>query len=278
MTAPDGTGTTVDPTAGGSGPGTAGAAELRTGPRYWVSCYPRMVAWQFATLRLYLPVLAVVQVLAGVGFVLGIGLFFPGEVPHRSAVYVSTGVPVINLYLLGLVLLPQVIGQQRLAKTYDFTQSLPVPRSVGFAAWYTMTLLVGAPAVVATLAAAALRYDPGFAVSLAVVPAAALVCLTATAVGQAMAHAVAEPMVVQVLTQILNFLAIGFAPVCMPPEQLPDWLVTVNRWLPFDAMAVVMRSALVEQPVAGVARACLVLAAWTAACLALAGWAVGRRG
>jgi len=63
---------------------------------------------------------------AGAGLVVGFSLFMPDVVPDRTVLYVSTGVPVFNLYLLGLVVMPQVTGEQRMADTYDFVQSLPV--------------------------------------------------------------------------------------------------------------------------------------------------------
>jgi ABC-2 type transport system permease protein len=253
-------------------------AVTRSGPGYWLDSYRVMVRWQFAYLRMYLPVMAAVEILAGVGFVLGFGLFFPGRVPPPAAMYIATGIPVINLYLLGLILLPQIVGQQKTAGTYDFVQSLPVPRPVGFAAWYAMTLLIGLPGMAATLLVAGLRFDVHFAVSAAVVPATVLVSLTATAIGFALGHGVPQPMVTQVLTQVLNFFVIGFAPVCFPPSQLPSWLAALNRVLPFESMAVVMRGALLGAPVGGVPHAYLLLSAWSCGCLLIAAWAVGRRG
>jgi ABC-2 type transport system permease protein len=250
----------------------------RSGPGYWCGSYLHMVHWQLATLRRHLPALAITQLLAGVGLVLGLGLFFSGPVPAQSVLYISTGVPVINLYMLGLVMLPQMVGYQRLAQTYDFVQSLPIPRSVDFAAWYTVTILTGAPAMVATLVAARLRYGVDLAVSPMVVVATALVCLASTAIGYAMGHAIAVPMLAMLLTQIFNFFVIGFAPVAIPPEQLPRWLTSANQWLPFESMGVVMRSSLVDSPVIDVGRAYLVLGVWTCGCLGVAAWAVGRRG
>ena len=155
-------------------------------------------------MRLYVPLMAAVQVLAGLGLVLGFGLFFAGPVPPRSALFVSTGVTVINLYLIGLVMVPQLVGEQKLAKTYDFLQSMPVPRAVAFLAWWSVTLMVGAPAMVASLVTAAIRYHQSFSVSLAIVPAVVLVSLTAIAIGYALGNAVSQPMVVDRKSTRLN--------------------------------------------------------------------------
>jgi len=237
-----------------------------------------MLRWQLASFRLLLPVTAVVQILAGVGFVLGCGLFFPGSVPQRSVLYLSTGVTVINLYILGLVMCPQIVGQQKMAKTYEYIQSIPVPRSVAFLAWYTLTVMVGTPAMVISLTAASIRYHESFAVSPLVVFAVLLVSLCSLAVGYALGNAISQPMVTQVLTQVLNFFVIGFAPVCIPPEQLPGWLQTLNQFLPFESMAIVMRSALTTGGGENVPGAYAVLAVWTLACLSIAGWSVVKRG
>lgn len=257
---------------------SARPASVRSGPTYWLGSYLTMVRWQVASLRLFLPVLAAIQILAGVGFVLGFGLFFPGPVPARSALYLSTGVTVVNLYLLGLVVFPQVVVQQKLAQTYDFVQSLPVPRAVAFAAVYTVTLGAGVPAMVVSLFVAVHRYDIGLAVSPSVIPATLLVSVTSTAVGYALGHAIAMPMITQMATQVLNLFAIGFSPVLVPSDQLPHWLATLNRGLPFESMATVMRSALSTDQSGGVLGAYALLGAWSCACLLVAAGAVGRRG
>jgi ABC-2 type transport system permease protein len=237
-----------------------------------------MARWELAGLRMFLPLVAVVQVLLGVGLVLGFGLFMPEAVPARTVLYVSTGTPVFNLYLLGLVVMPQTTSQQRIADTYDFLQSLPVPRMVGLTTWLTVTLVAGVPGMVASLVTARLRYGFRPDVSASVVAAVLLTALTATVIGSAMAHAVPHPMVTLVLTQVLNFVALGFAPIAFPADQLPGWLATVNHVLPFESMGVTMRAALSAGPVDGVGRAYLVLAGWSVACAGLAGWALRRRG
>jgi ABC-2 type transport system permease protein len=249
----------------------------RLGPLNWLRSYVAMTRWQLANLRLLLPVLASIEILAGVGFVVGFGLFFPGTAPPRSVLYLSTGVPVITLYIVGLVFVPQAVGQQKLAQTYDFLQSLPVPRSTGFMAWYTMNLLAGTAGMAASLLAASLRYQAPLHVSAAVIPATMLICLTSTAIGYAMGHAIAVPMLSIVLSQVLNFFALGFSPMAFPADQLPTWLAEVNRGLPFGAMGTVMRAALTTGPVDGVVDAYLLLGVWSTAFVLLAAVAVTRR-
>ena len=118
-----------------------GAAALRSGPSYWWQSYRMMVRWELTNLRLLLPVTAMVQIISGGGFVLGVGLFF-SDIPDRAALFVSTGVLVITLVLVGLVMGPQLIAQQKQNQTYDFMWSLPVPRITAAAAWVTMNMVI----------------------------------------------------------------------------------------------------------------------------------------
>lgn len=247
------------------------------GPATWPAAYRAMARWQLASLRLFLPLIVVVQVLIGAGIVLGFGLFLPPPISTRTAEYLCAGVPVFNLYMLGLILLPQTVGQHRIAGTYDYMQSVPIPRTVTLASWWTVALVGGVPGVLAALVAARLRFGFHPHPSPDVVAAVLLVSLTATAMGAANAHAVRQPMIAMIGTQILNFIPIGFAPVALPADQLPHWLVSVNRVLPFESMGVVMRAGLSASPVDGVARGYLMLALWSAGCLAVALWAMGRR-
>jgi ABC-2 type transport system permease protein len=76
---------------------------VERGARHWWHDYGVMVRWHLASLRMWLVTLTVVQLLAGVGFVLGISLFF-AHIPTTAALFVSTGVPVINLLTVGLIL------------------------------------------------------------------------------------------------------------------------------------------------------------------------------
>jgi ABC-2 type transport system permease protein len=253
-------------------------AAPRRGTLYLGRSYAAMLRWHFASMRTLAPLIMLVQILAGVGLVLSFGLFFPTRIPISAALYVSTGAPVINLYLIGLILGPQVVAQQRLAHSYDWVQSMPVPHAIAALSWYTVTLALGLPGMIVSLVVAALHYPIQLTVSPAVVPAVLLICATATLTGYAMAHAIAQPMITMMLTQVINFFVIGFAPVCFPSSQLPGWLAGLNDVLPFAHMATVMHGALAPALASDVGRSYLVLSAWTVVAAAIAGFAVTRRG
>jgi ABC-2 type transport system permease protein len=235
-----------------------------------------MVRWHLASLRMWLVTIVIVQALSGVGFVLGISLFFH-HIPQSAALFVTTGVPVINLLIVGLVLGPQLVANQRTAGSYEYLQTLPVSRSVTAAAWYTVCLLCGLPAVVVSLVVGQLRYDLPLHISLMIVPAVLLTSFAGTMLGYALAHAITRPMVTLLITQMLIFIVFGFAPILFPLQRMPAWLADVNWWFPFRHMAVVMRAALTSGPNPGVSTAYAVIGVWTVVAAALAGWMLGRR-
>lgn len=262
----------------GATPGIAPPTALRSGARAWLSGYRTMVRWHLSSMRLWLVLLVMVQVLVGVGYVLGIGLFF-AEVPPVAAAYVSTGAPVFNLVLLGMLLGPQLVADMKANGGYDFLQSLPVPTTASAAAWYTVNLIGGVPPFVVTLVAAHLRYpEVDFAISPAVVVAVLLVVFAGTMVGYALAYAIVDPKITQLVTQVLVFALMGFAPIVFPAQQMPDWLVSVNDWLPLTHMATVVRDALTDGLVtADVGRAYLILTVWALAAGAAAVRELGKR-
>jgi ABC-2 type transport system permease protein len=208
--------------------------------------------------------------------VLGIGLFF-AHIPASVALFVSTGVPVINLIMVGLLLGPQLVADQKLQQTYEFLRTLPVPQSAAAAAWYTVCLAAGLPGVAISLAIAHARYGIGFGVSPAIAPAVLLTALTGTLLGYAIGHAIPSPMATRLITQVLIFGIFGFTPVAFPASQLPGWLAALNWWLPFGHMAVIVRAGLTSGMVTGVTSSYLIVTAWGVAGGAAAAWVLARR-
>lgn len=242
----------------------------------WPRAYWRMVAWDLADFRLYLPVLSAVLVLQGAGFALGVGLLF-SQMPDAAAVFLVTGAPVMNLITAGLIFEPQLVAEQRTRGSYEFLQALPVPRSAAALAWYTVALGTALPAVALTLVAGVARYHLNLAVTPMVVPAMLLTCLTGVLLGLAIAHGVTVPMAAMLASTTLIFVMTGFSPVAFPAAQLPGWLAAVNQWLPFGSMATIVRAGLVHGVATGVPRAYLVVAAWAVGAALVVAWAQGRR-
>jgi ABC-2 type transport system permease protein len=242
----------------------------------WPRAYWRMVAWDLADFRLYLPVLSAVLVLQGAGFALGVGLLF-SKMPEAAAVFLVTGAPVMNLITAGLIFEPQLVAEQRTRGSYEFLQSLPVPRSAAAMAWYTVALGTALPAVALTLITGVARYNLHLTVTPMVVPAMLLTCLTGVLLGLAIAHGVTVPMAAMLASTTLIFVMTGFSPVAFPAAQLPGWLAAVNQWLPFGSMATIVRAALVNGLASDLSRAYLVVAAWAAGSALVVAWAQGHR-
>jgi ABC-2 type transport system permease protein len=251
-------------------------SSVERGMRRWFRDYRSMVRWHIASLRIWLATLTAVQIFSGVGFVLGISLFF-NHIPTSAALFVATGVPVINLLMVGLILGPQLVAHQKVSGSYDYMRSLPLSRSVTAAAWDTVCLIGGIPAMLVALGVAELRYDLPLHVSAMVIPAVLLTSFTGTMFGYALAHAIGNPMATQLISQLLVFVVFGFAPILYPLSQMPAWLGDLNWWFPFRHMATVVRAGLTSTPDAAVPTGYVVLAVWALACAALAGYALGRR-
>lgn len=257
-------------------PAWAPSTTLRSGPGYWFTGCRTMLLWHLSSLRTWLFLLVMIQVIFGVGYVLGFALFFH-PIPPMAALWVSTGTPVLNLILLGMLLGPQLVAQVKQQGGYDFVRALPVPRTASAAAWYTVTLIGGIPGMVVTLLVAQVRYHPGFTISPMVVPATLLIVFAGTMIGYALAHAITNPMTTQLITQALVFAAMGFTPILFPAKQMPTWLAEVNQWLPLGPMATIMRDVLTDGLVTDVGRAYVVVSVWGVVCGWLAVRALGRR-
>lgn len=256
---------------------TAFAAPMvRRGARRWMDTWLVLSRWQVLDLRLVLLGMVMVQGMVGVGAVLSLRLWL-NPVPVGAGVFATTGAATITLVMVGVVIGPQVVAEQRLRGTYDYQWSLPVPRSAAIASSLTLNLVVSAPALAASVAAGALVYDLDLVLSPAILPAVVLTVATAGLVGSALAHAVERPRVVTVTTQVMGFVVFGFSPILFPATNLPAWFAAIHEWIPLSSMAIVVRAGLTDGLVDEVARAYAVLGAWCAAGVIITAAAVGRR-
>lgn len=243
----------------------------------WLKSFGLMLLWEGLSMRLVLPLAMIVQVFIGAGMAVGIG-FFIGDVPEQMALYLASGVAVVTMITLGLVLAPQLIAQQKATGIYDFMFSLPVPRTASIAAGIVINGLIATPGVALALLVAVWRYDLDLVVRPLFLPAALLTVITAAAIGHAMAHAISNVMVINLLTQILVFVILLFSPIQYPADRLPAWLATLHQGLPFVHAANVVRAGLTTLPAEHLGRSFLVLGLWAVVSWAVTLWVVGRRG
>lgn len=255
---------------------TAAVPDLRFGPVNWWRSVVAMLRWHLTSMRLVLPVMVVVQILIASGFSVGMSLFFV-EISPRAGLYLGTGASIITLILVGLVIAPQLIAGEKDVGSYDFTWSLPVPRSAGVVSWLVLSAIVSVPAMVAALVVAAWRLDLSYAVSWMIVPAVIATLVCGTMIGYAIAHAIDRTSLTQLLSQLLAFGVLGFTPITYPPENLPAWLATAHEILPFYHMGVIVRDGLSTGLVGDVWVSYGVVAAWSVLSILVTGLVLGRR-
>jgi len=271
---PDATTMTVDATFGSSDL----ERELHDGLRQWLRSYVLMLRWELLSQRLMLPMMAVLQIMLGAGMALGFGLLFE-DPTSTEALFITTGATVIPMMTLGLVVLPQMVAQQKIEGTYDYIFSLPVPRMAMYFASLTVWSVIALPSAIVALLVAAWRYDLDLSIDPLSVPAAMLVVAVAAAVGYSFAHAITNPRVTNVITQLLIFVVVLFSPINFPPDRLPDWLATAHRWLPAQHSALVMRGTLTDGLVReGLGESFAILGVWAVGSSLLTAWVISRRG
>jgi ABC-2 type transport system permease protein len=224
--------------------------------------YGLMLKWQALSQKPILPLNMAVQVMIAVGFVIGISFFYP-DINPTTAKFLTTGAPTIILLMIGLVLLPQIVGMSRKEGTFDYMWSLPIPRMVYIAADATIWIAVALPGVIVALALGAVYFDFDLSISPLVVPALLLVATSGVLLGYTIAHSAPKPEMAHLATQILVFAIMIFSPVMYPVEQLPDWLAKIHSVLPIQYMADLSRGTLTDLNV-DLGLAFIVVGAWCA--------------
>ncbi len=224
--------------------------------------YGLLVTWQALRKKAYLPLMMVVQALFSLGIVLGYPLLFP-TLDRLSIYLIATGAPAISMVSIGLVALPQTVGEAKAEGSLAYMRSLPVPRLAYLVADLTVWLVIVVPGVVLGVMVGAWRFGLDLQVSPLVVPAVLLVALTATCVGYAIAS-VLPYMVTVIVTQAIVVLVFMFSPLTFLPEKLPGWLEAIHRLLPIQAMGEVTRGTLAPGQFALPPGAWLTLAVWCA--------------
>lgn len=237
--------------------------------------YLLLVKWQALKLKAFLPLAMVVQGLFAFGIVTGYPLLFP-EIDRTTILFLATGAPTITLLTMGLVAVPQVVGQARTEGSLEYVRSLPVPRLAFLLADLTVWTAIVLPGVVFAIAVAAIRFNLDLGVSPLVLPAFALVALTASCVGYAMAS-VLPPMVAGLLTQVLVVFILMFSPLNFPADRLPGWLRAIHGVLPIQAMGETIRGSLAPASFPLAASSFALLAVWCAAGFVVAYAAINRR-
>ncbi len=240
-----------------------------------VRSYLLLLRWNLLRNRRLLVLIMGIQIALGIGIIYGFTFLVP-QVTPTVALFFATGAPTLSMILMGLTVVPQETAQARISGRFTYVTALPVPRLAPMLADVTYWLLLQLPGWVLTLLLAVAHFDLTLHVDALILPAVALVALTAAAVG----YAVAVSFPPQATTQFTQFLSIGlllFSPINFPLDRLPGWLQDVHRALPVTYMADLIRGGLTGHY--GVSRALAfgVVGAYCAAGLALSARAASRR-
>jgi ABC-2 type transport system permease protein len=237
--------------------------------------YGLLLKWQALSQKPILALNMAVQIMIAVGFVIGLSFFYPDIAP-TTAKFLTTGAPTIILLMIGLVLLPQIVGMARKEGTFDYLWSLPIPRMLYIAADATVWVAVALPGVIVALVMGAAYFDFSLSISPLVIPALLLVAISGVLLGYTLAHGAPKPEIAHVITQILIFVIMIFSPVLYPVEQLPDWLAKVHSVLPIQYMADLSRGTLTDLDI-DLGLAFIVVGAWCAVGLVATNFIIRRR-
>ncbi len=251
-------------------------AELRRGPAAWVHGFVDMMRFEWATIRPWAALVFIVQIMMGVGMAIMYGFFYP-TVDETTALLITTGVPTLALIPMGFVLVPNSVVNQRMAGTFDFIWSLPVPRSAQVSASFVVNAALALPGTVLALLVGMWRYGVDLSLSPILVPAVLLSTVMCVSVGYGMALLVTNPLVVNLITNALVFLVLLFTPIVYPASNLPTVMMRIHEVLPFYPMAQVIRAGLTEGLVTDVGGPFLMVGVWALLGAGLTARAVGRR-
>ena len=248
----------------------------RAGVAHLWRSYRVMVRFEIGNLRLFLAITLVIQTLMGAGMGIMYG-FYLGDIPPVAQTFLVSGIPALSLFPLGFVLVPLVIADHRWEETYDYIWSLPVPRLASAAATFTVFAGLSLPGMVLALVLSVWVYGVTLAPSLIFLPAVLLVAAMATSVGYAVGHAVSNPRMVNLLTNLVVFMVLMFSPIVVPISQFPDWFGALHRVLPFWHMANILRDGLTNGLVEHVSTSYGVLLMWLLGSWVVAGRVINRR-
>lgn len=235
-----------------------------------------MMHWSLAATGAMLPLIVLIQAMLAAGIIIGFGFVIPDITP-ASALFLSSGAPTILLLTIGLVIVPQGISRAKASGAFDYQRALPVARPLLLLVDLVVWALIALPGVAVGLLVAWLRFDLTFSFDWPLLILASLLVTTmATAVGYAIAVSL-QPMLAQMVSQVLVFFVLLFSPITFPASQLPDWFQTVHAVLPIQPAADLMRAGIASGSFTADGRDLLVLALWTALGLLITTRALVRR-
>jgi ABC-2 type transport system permease protein len=232
----------------------------------WLSSFGLLVQWETIRLRVYLPIIVLLQAMLGAATIVGMAFLLPNIDP-TSAVFLATAGPTLALLSIGFNQVPNEVGQAKLTGAWDYMASLPAPRLAYPSALLGVQVLASLPGMLLTLVVASLRFEFDLSPHPLGAPAGVLVIgVAASAVGFLLAMVMPNPLITNMVSAVMLFFVLLFSPITFPADRLPGWLAAIHEWLPFEHMADLMRATLTGQ--GSVLEPFVVVGVWCAAALA----------
>lgn len=223
--------------------------------------YLLLVNWQILRLRTILPLFVAIQIMTGIGFTIGLGFMFP-DIDSATALFFVTGGPTLILIMVGMVLLPQMIAEDKSSGSLTYIWALPISRITYLLADLTVWFVCILPGIALALAIGSWYYRFSLVISWMFFPATFFVGMTASCIGYGIAHFVSKPQAISLITNLLLFVVFLFSPIHYPLAHLPIWLQRLHILLPFSYMSDLMRSSLTEYEIDSPGKAFSIMSIW----------------
>lgn len=242
-----------------------------------VTQYLILTKFQFMALRNSIWLISLINVAFIAGFVWGYGYLY-GEMPERTALYLTTGAAANALVFISLVMLPQVIAESKDDGRLDFLRTLPISREAYLLSMTTFVGIVAIPSMALALAVGAWRYDLSFHFDPLFVLVIPLAMFSMAGFGAAMGILLPKLQVTNAVTQLIIFYVVFFAPIMIPKDFLPQFLQFASAFAPPTYVADAVRGSTTDLTEPNLMRSMLLMFGFGAVSLAAASTAMRRRG
>lgn len=198
---------------------------------------------QALRMKVILPFFSILQIMVGVGMIIGLGYFIP-DIDKNLALFIVSGGPAITIMTVGMTLVPQIIAEDKDKGVFDFFWSLPIHKSTLLIAdiiiWTSATL----PGVILSIVVGSVYYNFTVIPNITLIPSYFLVAITSTLVGYAIAYASPNMKITNLIANFLIFSLFLFSPIIYPINRLPQFLQFLHKVLPIKYMADLLRGGL----------------------------------
>lgn len=241
-----------------------------------LSQYGQLVSLALRQNRDEVAIIAVLQLVMTLGFVVGFGYFIQ-DISDRHALFLTTGTATNVLVTSALVSVPQVLSQSKAQGRLDYMLSLPISRDLYLPSMISYVAITTLPGMIFAIVFGAwycdlsLSLDPLF---LVVVP---LTLFSMAGVGVAFGVLSPNPNLTNAISNLTIFYVLLFAPILIPKEQLPGLLRGLSTVLPTTYAAEAMRGALTDLAGTNLVRSIATLGAFAVASLTASAVSVRRR-